>query len=263
MSAARQASGLDAATVFDLNGEIALVTGGSSGLGRRFAWVLAANGARVVVTGRRADALNETVTQIRAEGGEAAAVPFDLSADAHPAPVFEAVEAAFGPVSVLVNNAGIPGPGTIAETSLAHWREVLTVNLDAQFLMAQEAARRMAGTGGTIINIASILGLAAARGDAAYAVAKAGLAQLSAVMALECAASGVRVNTIAPGYVVTGMNAEFFASAASRVLTARIPLGRVGQVDDLDGTILLLASPASRFMTGAVIAVDGGHLLNL
>lgn len=253
-----------AASVFDLAGEVALVTGASSGLGRRFAAVLAANGAHVALAGRDQARLASAAEEIRSEGGRVEIVSFDLADSASVSPAFDSIETLLGPVSILVNNAGIPGPGTVAELSIERWRNILSVDLDAQFVVAQQAARRMgASRGGSIINVSSILGLAASRGDAAYSVAKAGLVQLSAVMALELAAHGIRVNTIAPGYVVTGMNAAYFASDESRAIIDRIPLGRVGQVDDLDGAILLLASRASRFMTGSVVVVDGGHVLSL
>ncbi|WP_035830913.1 SDR family NAD(P)-dependent oxidoreductase [Kaistia adipata] len=252
-----------AASIFDLSGEVAFVSGASSGLGRRFATVLAANGARVALAGRREAELEKTADSIRAIGGTAVVLPFDLLDREAVPPVFDAAEAALGPVSVLINNAGIAGPGGTADLDFYRWRAILAVDLDALFVMAQEGASRMRERGGSIINVSSILGLKPARGDAAYAVAKAGVAQLSGVMALEYAASGIRVNTLAPGYVVTGMNSAFFASEASRAITDRIPLGRVGQVDDLDGAILYLASRASRFVTGSVLVVDGGHVLSM
>lgn len=256
-------NGAKSASIFDLSGEVALVTGASSGLGQRFAFVLAANGAHVALAGRHMERLAETAEQIRSQGGTAEIIAFDLTDAAEIARAFDKAEAALGRVSILLNNAGIPGPGRIAELSFERWRQILSVDLDAQFLMAQQAAQRMAGSGGSIINISSILGLAASCGDGAYSVAKAGLTQLSAVMALEFARMGIRVNTLAPGYIVTGMNKTYFASEESRVIVDRIPLGRVGQVDDLDGAVLLLASRASRFMTGSVVIVDGGHVLSL
>lgn len=260
---ADQPPALAAASIFDLAGEVVFVTGASSGLGRRFAKVLAANGARVALAGRRQAELEKTADVIREAGGRAAVVPFDLIDREAIKPAFDAAEAALGPVSVLINNAGIAGPGDTAGLDFERWREILSVNLDTLFAMAQEGACRMQARGGSIINVSSILGLKPSRGDAAYAVAKAGVVQLSGVMALEYAASSIRVNTLAPGYVVTGMNREFFASEASRVITDRVPLGRVGQVDDLDGAILYLASRASRFVTGSVLVVDGGHLLSM
>ena len=252
-----------AARIFDMTGEVVLVTGASSGIGRRFAVVLAANGASVALAGRRREALDEAVAAIRAAGGEALALPFEVTDTAAIASALDTVEATLGPLSCLVNNAGIAGPGAIRDLSLARWREILAVDLDAPFQLAREAARRMAGRGGSIVNVSSILGLRPTAGDGAYSVAKAGLTQLSGVMALEFAPLGVRVNTIAPGYVVTAMNRAFFASDESRRIVDRIPLGRVGQVDDLDGAILFLASRASRFVTGSVVVVDGGHLLSL
>lgn len=253
----------EAARIFDMTGEVVMVTGASSGIGRRFAVVLAANGARVALAGRRREALDEAVDEIRAAGGEALALPFEVTDTAAIAPAFDTVEATLGPLSCLVNNAGIAGAGAVRDLSLERWREILAVDLDAPFQLAREAARRMAGRGGSIVNVSSILGLRPTAGDGAYSVAKAGLIQLSGVMALEFAPLGVRVNSIAPGYVVTSMNRAFFASDESRRIVDRIPLGRVGQVDDLDGAILFLASWASRFVTGSVVLVDGGHLLSL
>lgn len=252
-----------AARVFDMSGEVVLVTGASSGLGRRFAIVLAANGAKVALAGRRRDELDATASEIAALGGTALVVPFEVTDHAAITPAFDTVERDLGPLTCLVNNAGIAGAGPIDDLALARWREILAVDLEAPFLLAQEAARRMAGRGGAIINVSSILGLRPTAGDAAYSVAKAGLAQLTGVMALELAPAGVRVNTLAPGYVVTGMNRAFFESDESRRITDRIPLRRVGRVDDLDGAILFLASQASRFVTGSVVVVDGGHLLSL
>jgi 3-oxoacyl-[acyl-carrier protein] reductase len=254
---------MTATAVFGVTGTVALVTGASSGLGERFARVLAANGAKVALAGRRKDALDRLAGEIAEAGGTATVVPFDIRERARIPAVFDAVEAALGPVGVVVNNAGIAGNGTVAELTYEAWREILDVDLDALFLMAKEAARRMVPRGGTIINVSSILGLRPRAGHAAYSAAKAGVVQLSRIMALELAPHGVRVNTLAPGYVVTGMNRDFFASDASRPLVAEIPLGRVGAVDDFDGAILFLASPASRFMTGATLVIDGGHTMVL
>lgn len=148
-----------------------------------------------------------------------------------------------------------------SDIDLAYWRRIMEVDLDAVFVISKEAARRMAGRGGNIINVASILGLRPAKNLAAYAVAKAGVVQLSRVMALELAEKGIRVNALAPGYVVTGMNREFFASPRSETITRAIPMKRVGQVEDFDGAILFLVSNASRFMTGSTLVIDGGHTL--
>lgn len=253
-----------AASVFDLSGEVVLVTGASSGLGRRFARVLAANGARVMLAGRRQDALDQTVQEITAAGGEAAAFAFELRDHERIPQAFDAAEARFGPVTVVVNNAGVAGSGKLEDLDLEQWREVIAVDLDAAFLICREAARRMAPRGrGNIVNVSSILAVRPVIGEAVYSVAKAGLSHLSRILALELADRGVRVNALVPGYVVTGMNAAFFVSDASRPLIETIPMRRVGQVDDFDGAILLLASDASRFMTGAALTVDGGHILAL
>ena len=163
-----------AARIFDMTGEVVLVTGASSGIGRRFAVVLAANGASVALAGRRREALDEAVAEIRATGGEALALPFEVTDTAAIAPAFDTVEATLGPLSCLVNNAGIAGPGAIRDLSLERWREILAVDLDAPFQLAREAARRMAGRGGSIVNVSSILGLRPTAGDGAYSVAKAG-----------------------------------------------------------------------------------------
>jgi len=256
------AAAMTAGAVFGLDGAVALVTGASSGLGARFARVLAANGARVALAGRDRAALDRVKDKIAAAGGTAVAVAFDLRDHDRVPGVFDEVAAALGPVTIVVNNAGIAAEREVADLSLEDWREILDVDLDALFVMAREAARRLP-EGGAIVNVSSILALRAKAGMAAYSAAKAGVAQLSRVMALELAGRGVRVNTLAPGYVVTGMNREFFASEASRPLVAEIPLGRVGQVEDFDGPILFLCSGASRFMTGATLVVDGGHVLAL
>jgi NAD(P)-dependent dehydrogenase (short-subunit alcohol dehydrogenase family) len=175
---------------------------------------------------------------------------------------FAAAEAALGPVTVLVNNAGVAATGPALETSEADWDRVLDVNLKGAFFVAAEAARRMAraGKGGAIVNIASIAGLRAAGGIAAYAAAKAGLDHLTRVLALEWARFGVRVNALAPGYIATDLNRDFLASEAGKAIEKRIPMRRFGEPSDLDGALLLLASDAGRFMTGATVVVDGGHL---
>lgn len=253
-----------AASVFDLSAEVVLVTGASSGLGRRFAKVLAANGARVMLAGRRQVALDAVASEIVAAGGEAVSFAFELRDHARIADAFDAAEARFGPVTVVVNNAGVAGPGRLDDLDLERWREIIAIDLDAAFLICREAARRMAPRGtGNIINVSSILAIRPVAGEAVYSVAKAGLSHLSRILALELADRGIRVNALVPGYVVTGMNEAFFASDASRPLVDTIPMRRVGQVEDFDGAILLLASDASRFMTGASLVVDGGHTLAL
>jgi NAD(P)-dependent dehydrogenase (short-subunit alcohol dehydrogenase family) len=246
-----------------LAGKSALVTGASSGLGQHFARVLAAAGARVVLAARRLDRLRELQAEIRGAGGEAWPVALDVTDRASVARAFEEGEAAVGPITILVNNAGVPSGSFFAKTSEQEWRDVMAVNLDGVFRVGQEAARRMAahGGGGSIVNIASILGFGALKSLSAYAASKAAVVSLTKSMALELARDRIRVNAIAPGYFATDINAGFLASEAGRRLLSRVPMGRAGELSELDGPVLLLASDAGSFMTGSVITVDGGHLL--
>ncbi len=176
---------------------------------------------------------------------------------------FDAAEQAFGTVTVLVNNAGVVTSGRAVELSEDDWRRVIGTNLDAVFFWSQEAARRMlaADRGGAIVNIASMLGLSVTKGVAPYAVSKAGVIQLTKAMALELASKGIRVNAIAPGWIVTDLNRDYLASEQGAAIEREIPLGRFGEARDLDGALLLLASDAGRFITGATIVVDGGQVV--
>jgi 3-oxoacyl-[acyl-carrier protein] reductase len=256
---------MKAADLFDLTGQVALVTGASSGLGVRFAQVLAENGAAVALVARRADRLAAVRAQIEAAGGRAVAIEADVLDRAAIARAFDAAEAAFGTVTILVNNAGVAHGGRAVELPEAEWRRVVGTNLDAVFYCAQEAARRMlaAGKSGAIVNIASILGMAVHKGVAAYAAAKAGVIQLTKSLALELTFKGVRVNAIAPGFVVTELNREFLESPEGARMTRDIPAGRFGEARDLDGVLLLLASDAGRYISGATYVVDGGQLAGL
>ena len=252
------------AELFDLSGEVALVTGASSGLGRRFAKVLASRGASVVLCARSADKLETLKSEIEFAGGKAVCVALDVSNAKAIAPAFDAAEAAFGTVTIVANNAGIAKPARALEMSEEDWRAVLAVNLDAVWYVAQEAARRMiaADKPGTIINTASILGFLVGSGLSSYAVAKAGVVQATKALAIELARNNIRVNAIAPGYVLTEINREFFESEASADTIRHIPQRRIADPSDLDGTLLLLASNrASGFMTGSTIVIDGGHML--
>jgi len=255
---------MHASKLFDLSGEVALVTGASSGLGEQFAKVLAANGASVVVAARRADRLASLVETISGSGGKAHAVELDVADQGAIAGAFDAAEAAFGTVTILVNNAGIAGNKPVFDITPDDWRKVMSVNLDGVWFAAQEAARRMkdAGRQGNIINIASVLSFSAARTVAAYAASKGAVLQLTRNLALEFARYDIRVNAIAPGYILTEINKEYFESDDSAPMIRRIPQRRIGDVSDLDGTLLLLASnKASGYMTGTTVVVDGGHLL--
>jgi 3-oxoacyl-[acyl-carrier protein] reductase len=254
-----------AADIFDLHGRVALVTGASSGLGVRFAQCLAENGAAVVLVARRADRLDGVVAQIEKAGGKAIAVEADVRDRVAMAAAFDAAEKAFGTVTILVNNAGVVSAGRAVDLAEEEWRRILSTNLDAVFFCAQEAARRMlaAGKPGAIVNIASVLGFGVDKGVIAYATAKAGVIQLTKALALELAFKGIRVNAIAPGWIVTELNRDYLQSERGTTLRREIPIGRFGEERDLDGPLLLLASDAGRFVTGATIVADGGQMVAL
>jgi 3-oxoacyl-[acyl-carrier protein] reductase len=256
---------MKASELFDLRDHVALVTGASSGLGTRFAEVLAENGAAVVLVARRMDRLTQAKERIAAIGGRAIAIAADVRDHTAIARVFDETEHAFGTVTVLVNNAGVAHSGRATELPAEEWRRVLSTNLDAVFFWAQEAGRRMiaAGKRGTIINIASVLGFGVAKGTAAYATAKAGVVQLTKALALELSFKGVRVNAIAPGWFVTDINRDFLMSEQGAGMTREIPIGRFGEDGDLDGVLLLLASNAGSYITGATYVVDGGQMVAL
>jgi 3-oxoacyl-[acyl-carrier protein] reductase len=252
---------MSAKEIFDLTGKVALVTGASSGLGVRFAEVLAENGAAVVLVARRADRLKALQGKIEKSGGRALAVEADVINRVAMQAAFDAAEKAFGTVTVLVNNAGVAHAGRAVDMPEEEWRRVLSTNLDAVFYCAQEAARRMlaAGKGGAIVNIASVLGLGVAKGVIAYATAKAGVIQLTKALALELAFKGIRVNAIAPGWIVTDLNRDYLSSEQGAALKREIPVGRFGEERDLDGPLLLLVSDAGRVVTGTTIVADGGQ----
>ena len=249
------------AELFDLSGEVALVTGASGGLGRRFARVLAAAGARVAATARSPDKVATLVDDIRRSGGAAAGLTLDVIEMSSIRGAFDAVAAGWGPVTILVNNAGVAHGGRTVDMTPEEWRRVLAVDLDGQFFVAQEMARRLiaAGTPGTIINIASLLGMRVEKGVAAYATAKAGLIQLTKALALDWARHGIRVNAIAPGWFPTAINETYLVGETGESIKQANPLRRFGEEHDLDGALLLLASKAGAYMTGAVIPVDGGQ----
>ncbi len=254
---------MKASDIFDLSGRVALVTGASSGLGARFAELLAANGAAVALVARRKPRLDELARKLAAAGARAVAIEGDVTDRAAMARAFDEAERALGTVTVLVNNAGVAHSTRAMDLTEQEYRRVLGTDLDAVFFTAQEAARRMlaANVRGSIVNVASVLGLSVAKGTAAYAIAKAGVVQMTKALALELAFKGVRVNAIAPGWFVTEINRDYLTSEGGQKLTRDIPMGRFGQDGDLDGALLLLASPAGDYITGAIVVVDGGQIV--
>jgi len=247
-----------------LEGHTALVTGANGGLGAHFARTLSRAGAAVALCARRVDSLDQVAQAIMGSGGRASAVALDVTSPASVAAAFESAAAALGPVTIVVNNAGIAVTKPLLEHTEEDWRSVVDVNLNGAWRIAQAAARHMVAhkQGGSIVNIASILGLRVAAQVPSYVATKAALIHLTKAMALELARHRIRVNALAPGYVETGINREFFASEAGQALIKRIPQRRVGKPEELDGPLLLLASDAGSHMTGTVLVVDGGHVVN-
>src|SRR6266853_3795988 len=246
---------------FDITGHVALVTGASSGIGRHFAEVLALAGAKVALAARRADRLEELAREIERKGGQCLPVACDVTKQESIAAAIAAAEDRLGGLSILVNNAGVVVSKPLFEHTEDDWDYVVDTNLKGAWMVARDFAHHLAGLKrpGRIINIASVLGLRTIGRVPAYCAAKAGLIHLTHVLAMELARHGILVNALAPGYVETDFNRDFLRSEAGKKLEARIPLRRVGRPDDLDGAMLLLASPAGAYITGAVIAVDGGH----
>jgi len=250
--------------LFDLTGKCALVTGASSGLGRHFAQTLARAGAHVGVAARRADRVAQVVDEIQAAGGKAVAVALDVTDRESVASAFAGLEAAAGTVGIVVNNAGISGREMAIELTEETFDRVMDTNLKGVWNVAQAAGQRMAeaGTGGSIINISSILGVRVAKGLLPYAISKAGVAQMTKALALEWARYKIRVNAIAPGYFETDLNRDFLHSDAGKQIISRVPMQRTGEMPELEGPLLMLASGAGAYVTGVVLPVDGGHLVN-
>jgi len=259
------AAPMKASDIFDMTGEVALVTGASSGLGKRFARVLAANGAAVALVARRKDRLEALAQEIAAHGGKSIAIGADVGDAAQMKAAFDAAEAALGTVTILVNNAGIARASTMIKDDVQGWRETMEINVEAVRASAVEAAQRMikAGKGGSIVNLASILSFGVGRSNGAYSVSKAAVMQLTKVLGFEFARYGIRANALAPGYFSTEMNSEWLAGGGAEMMK-HIPMRRFGAEGELDGALLLLAAPrAGSYITGVTYAVDGGHLLQI
>jgi NAD(P)-dependent dehydrogenase (short-subunit alcohol dehydrogenase family) len=246
---------------FGVAGQVALVTGASSGIGRHFAALLAAAGAKVALAARRVDRLAELAREIESAGGQSLPIACDVTRSDNVAAAVATAENKLGPLTLLVNNAGVVVSKPLFEHTEADWDHVVDTNLKGAWLMAREFAQYLVGLKrpGRIINISSVLGSRTIGRVPAYCAAKAGLTHLTQVLAMELARYDILVNALAPGYVETDFNRAFFQTDPGKALISRIPLKRLGQTKDLDGALLFLASPASAYVTGAVISVDGGH----
>lgn len=239
----------------------ALITGASSGLGAHFGRLLAANGYHVYLAARRIDKTGALADEITANGGHGEALEMDVTSAASVDMAFSSMSQ---PLDIVVNNAGVPGEGSALDMTKEIFSSVLDTNLKGVFLVSQAAARDMKTRekGGTIVNIASILGLRVAGGVSAYAASKAALIQLTKAHALEWARFGIRVNALCPGYIETPLNRDFFTTEAGKDLIRRIPQRRLGQLSDLDAPLLMLLSEGGAYITGCALPVDGGHLVS-
>lgn len=249
---------------FSLQGKVALVTGASSGFGEHFAQVLAQAGAKVVLGARRTEKLQAVCDAIVASGGQAIAVTMDVTDSGSVHSAFDKAEKAFGVVTVVVNNAGITIPKLLLDLTDDDWNNVVNTNLTGVAFVSREAAKRLiaAGSSGSIVNIASITAERLQKALTNYAAAKAGVIQLTKATALEFSRHNIRVNAISPGYFNTPLNSEWFKTADGQALIQRVPTRRIGELNELNGPLLLLASDAGSLITGANITVDGGHVLS-
>lgn len=246
--------------LFDLTGEVALVTGASSGLGRRFAQLLAAQGAKVLAAARRSERLEE----LAASSPNIAPLALDVTDTGNLPAALETAEGAFGPLTLLVNNAGIGGGSRILDTEPDEWNAVQDTNVASVFHLSRAFARRLIArqSPGAIINIASVVAEKVGVSSASYAASKAAVLHLTKAQAFEWAKHGIRVNAICPGYIHSEMTDDYLASPAGQAMIRRVPQRRAGDPSDLDGVLLLFASArASGFITGASLLADGGLAL--
>jgi len=249
--------------ILSADGKVALVSGAGSGLGRHFAVTLADAGATLALAARRREKLDETAAMIRDAGGTAICLDLDVTDSLSVTSCVRQVESELGAPDILINNAGIARQAFLTDISEEDWDAVLDTNLKGVFLMAQATAGSMirAGKPGSIVNIASVLGLDISKALASYIAAKSALVQLTKAMALEWSRYGIRVNALAPGYFVTEINeAQFRKGPGHDLVREHVPMGRVGELPEISAPLLLLATDAGSYMTGSIVAVDGGHL---
>jgi gluconate 5-dehydrogenase len=246
--------------LFGLNGAVALVTGSSGGIGISLARGLAKAGARVVLNGRTREKVEEAASILRAEGAEVHVAAFDVTDAAQASKAVAEIEDNFGPLGVLINNAGIQRRGALEDYPVETWRELMSANLDSVFYVSQPVARRMiARKRGSIINIGSVQSELARANIAPYTASKGGVKMLTKGMATDWGRHGLRVNAIAPGYFKTELNKALVDDQQfSAWLAQRTPMGRWGDVEELVGAAVFLASDASSFVNGHILYVDGG-----
>ena len=248
-----------------LNGRVALITGASAGLGQHFAKVIALAGAKTVLGARRLDRLENTAKPLRKLGAQIHCVVLDVMDTTQILAAFDTAEKEFGTVDLVINNSGIAVPGKLPNIPEDDWDSVMGTNLKGGWMIAQEAARRMidAKREGSIVNLASVLAFRAQKALSTYAISKAAVAQMTRTMASELAPHGIRVNAMAPGYIATEMNSNFLYSVRGQEMMRQVPVGRYGEMSELDECLLMLSGENSKYLTGAVIPIDGGHSLSI
>jgi len=248
---------------YDLSGKVALVTGATSGLGKRFALVLAKAGAKVAITGRRVERLAALQSDIEAMGGVAAAIALDVTDPASISACVEETERTLGPLDILVNNAGMNVQALPAEVTPEGFDTMFDTNVRGAFFMAQAAGRSMMarGAGGRIVNIASIGAHTVLPGLTIYCMTKAAIGMMTKSLAKEWARKQINVNAMCPGFIETELNSDWFGSEGGQKQIKTWPRRRLGVEEDLDGTLLLLASDHGRFITGSLFTVDDGQSL--
>ena len=246
--------------LFSLKSKVALVTGGSRGLGRAMAEAMAASGAHVVLNGRDKVMLERAAADISAKGGKASIAPFDVNDEAAVKRTMGELRAAHGGIDILFNNAGIVARGLIAQSQTADWRRVMETDLTSLYVVAREAVAIMAGRGGgRIVNMSSIMGLVGRPTVSSYITAKHGVIGLTRALAAEFGPQGITCNAIAPGYFATDINADIRKDEKfNAMVKARTPLGRWGDPRELGGVAVFLASAASSYVNGHILVVDGG-----